>query len=194
MAGLFNVENALAALAAATLLGVSVEHMRQGLASCRVEGRMQLIAGPRDTLIIVDYAHNKMSFEAIFETMAREYAERPIVSVFGATGTKATERRLELPEVAARYSQKVYITEDDPGDEPLQAISAQIAQVVKAAGIAYEIIDDRSAAIERAIAEAARGTVILVLGKGHETIMRRGGEPVPVASDAERVERIIATL
>lgn len=191
MAGQFNVLNALAAIAAASALGVPVKHMQQGLAHCEVSGRMQLVSGPSDKIIIVDYAHNKMSFETIFSTVAREYPERPIVCVFGATGTKGVERRVDLPAVAAQYASKIYITEDDPGEEPLAVINQQIAEVAREAGVAYAIIEDRDAAIACAIEEAPPCSVILVLGKGHETVMRRGREAAPVPSDKERVERIL---
>ncbi|MDR1088762.1 MAG: UDP-N-acetylmuramyl-tripeptide synthetase [Coriobacteriales bacterium] len=192
MAGRFNVENALAALTAALALGVPVEHMQNGLATCEVSGRMQLMAGPDDKLIIVDYAHNRMSFEAIFSTVASEYPGRPIICVFGATGGKGSERRVDLPAVAVGYAEKIYITEDDPGEEPLARINQQIAEVVAAAGVAHDIIEDRDAAIAHAIREAPAHSVVLILGKGHETLMKRGREAQPVPSDAERVRRLLA--
>lgn len=193
LAGRFNVENALVALAVAQALGVPVANMKDGLARCEVKGRMQLIPGPDGKIIIVDYAHNKMSFETIFATMASEYPGRPIVCVFGATGTKGLERRRDLPEVAVRYAEKIYITEDDPGEEPLDQINRQIAEVIEAAGGTYTIIEDRDEAISQAIWDSPTGSVVLVLGKGHETLMRRGREAVPVPSDTERVRRILRT-
>ncbi|MDR2036260.1 MAG: UDP-N-acetylmuramoyl-L-alanyl-D-glutamate--2,6-diaminopimelate ligase [Coriobacteriales bacterium] len=194
MAGQFNVENALAAIAAALALGVPLKHIQQGLASAEVSGRMQLIQGAPDKLIVVDYAHNKMSFEAVFASVAQEYPNRPIACVFGATGVKGLERRLDLPAVAVQYSDLIYLTEDDPLDEPLAQINEQIARVVREAGKTPRIIDDRSEAIERAIEDSPAGSVILVLGKGHETVMKRGKEAIPVPSDKERVETILSKL
>ena len=190
MAGLFNVENALAALTAAYALGIPVKHMQAGLAHCQVSGRMELIAGPDDKLIIVDYAHNKMSFQTLFETVSKDYPGRTLVSVFGATGGKGIERRLDLPAVAVKYASMIYVTEDDPGEEPLAQINQQIAEVVEKAGCPYSIVEDRSQAIERAIIEAPQGSVVLILGKGHETVMKRGRESVPVLSDAECAKQV----
>lgn len=192
MAGEFNVQNALAAITAAVALDIPVEHLQQGLAQCQVNGRMQLLAGPEGKLIIIDYAHNKMSFETIFSAVSREYPSRQIVCVFGATGSKGTERRVEMPAVAAQYADMIYITEDDPGEEPVAEINRQIAEVVAAAGKEYAIIEDRDEAIEHALLDSPPNSVILVLGKGHEIAMKRGRESVPVASDKERVERILA--
>ncbi|MCL2807382.1 MAG: UDP-N-acetylmuramyl-tripeptide synthetase [Coriobacteriia bacterium] len=193
MAGLFNVDNALAAISAAIALGVPPEHIEQGLAHSEVSGRMQLVAGPDDKLIIIDYAHNKLSFETIFATTEREYPGRPIACVFGATGSKGVERRVDLPTVAVQYSDHIYVTEDDPLEEPLEHINEHIAQVVRAAGKSPVIIEDRTEAIRRAIQDSPAGSVILVLGKGHETLMKRGLEAITVPSDKERVEEILST-
>ncbi|MCL2750536.1 MAG: UDP-N-acetylmuramoyl-L-alanyl-D-glutamate--2,6-diaminopimelate ligase, partial [Coriobacteriia bacterium] len=165
MTGLFNVENALAAITAALALGIPLEHIEQGLAHSEVSGRMQLMAGPENKLIIIDYAHNKLSFETIFATVAEEHPERPISCVFGATGSKGLERRLDLPAVAVMYSDNIYITEDDPLEEPLAEINEQIAQVVRAAGKTPLVFEDRSEAIKRAITDSPAGSIILVLGK-----------------------------
>jgi len=193
MAGQFNVDNALAAITVALALGVPFEHIERGLAHSEVKGRMQLIAGPADKLIIIDYAHNKMSFETIFATVAEEYPNRPITCVFGATGSKGLERRLDLPAVAVKFSDSIYITEDDPLEEPLAAINEQIAQVVREAGKKPLIFEDRSEAIERAIIDSPAGSMILVLGKGHETVMKRGIDAIPCPSDKERIETILKT-
>jgi len=187
MAGLFNVDNALAALTAACALDIPLEHMQQGLATCEVNGRMQLMAGPDNKLIIIDYAHNKMSFETVFATVASEYPNRPIVCVFGATGTKGAERRKDMPAVAVQYAETIYITEDDPCEEPLEQINQQIAEVVEAAGGSYVIIEDRSQAIERALWDSPAGSVVLILGKGHEIVMKRGIDKIPIMSDRECV-------
>jgi UDP-N-acetylmuramoyl-L-alanyl-D-glutamate--2,6-diaminopimelate ligase len=91
-----------------------------------------------------------------------------------------------------RYAKRIYITEDDPGEEPLAQINQQIAEVVAEAGVAYDIIEDRDVAIAHAIREAPAGSVVLILGKGHETVMKRGREAVPVPSDAECVRKVFA--
>ena len=191
MVGRFNVENALAAISAAIALGVPMEHIEQGLAQAEVSGRMQIVAGPDDKLIIVDYAHNKMSFETIFTDMAHEFPNRPITCVFGATGTKATERRFEMAAVAVKYASSIYITEDDPGEEPLALINAQITKVIEDAGMTPHIIEDRDKAITHAIFDSPAKSLILILGKGHESIMRRGRELIEVPSDKDRVQTIL---
>lgn len=188
MTGLFNVENALAAIAACRALGVSYETMGDAFRTAAVPGRMETFLGARSkALVIVDYAHNRMSFERLFESTAREYPERSIVAVFGCPGKKALARRRELAEVAARYARKIFITEEDAGEEPVLDISREIAGWVEAAGCPYEIVLDRGEAIKKAIGEADGKTVVLLTGKGRETRQKRGTDYIDCPSDVDYV-------
>ena len=94
MPGLFNVDNALAAVVMARLLGVDYDAIRAGLAQIRVPGRMELVSSADGkVLAIVDYAHNELSFETLFKSVKAEYPDRRVVALFGAPGGKAQERR-----------------------------------------------------------------------------------------------------
>ena len=89
MPGLFNVENALGAAAAACELGIPWEYIRSGLERARSGGRMELYSSADGNIIaIVDYAHNKLSFETLFSSMAAEYPGYNMVAVFGCPGKK----------------------------------------------------------------------------------------------------------
>lgn len=190
--GLFNVDNALAAIAICSELQIPPSCMYEGLRRARVKGRMEIYENKdRKITVIVDYAHNRMSFETLFDSTLREYPKSSIFAVFGCPGGKAQDRREELGTVAGRYAKKVFITEEDPGEEPLSAISREIAGHVKAQGCAYSIVDDREEAIERAIAEAPENTVILLTGKGRETRQKRGMAYVECVSDVELVEKYL---
>ncbi len=188
MTGLFNVENALAAIAACDALRVPEEFMYQGLISARVPGRMELFRGGENgALVIVDYAHNRMSFDRLFTSTIKEYPDRRIIAVFGCPGKKALARRYELAEIAGRYSAKIYITEEDAGEEDVMDICREIAFNVKKTGCPYEIEIDRGEAIRKAIEEADANTVILLTGKGRETRQKRGVEYIDCPSDVEYV-------
>ena len=100
-------------------------------------------------------------------------------------------RRQELPEVAGKYAAKIYVTEEDPGEEDLAAINAEIAANVKKQGCPVEIIEDREECIRRAIEEAEPGTVILLTGKGRETRQKRGTRYVDVISDVDLVKKYL---
>ena len=186
--GLFNVENALAAIAVAADLGVEPEIIAEALEHASVSGRMEVFRNEdRDVTVIVDYAHNRLSFQRLYTSAAEEYSGKKIVGIFGCPGGKAQARRQELPEVAGKYAAKIYVTEEDPGEEDLEAINAEIAANVKKQGCAVEIVADRGECIRRAIETAEPGTVILLTGKGRERREKRGTRYVETPSDVDYV-------
>lgn len=188
MTGLFNVENALAAIGSCYLTGVPMEFIVKGLASATAPGRMELFTGEKTGVkVIVDYAHNKMSFESLFESTKKEYPGKKIFAIYGCPGNKAFARRWELSEVAGKHSAKVFITEEDHGEEDLMKISTEIGKYVAETGCPYEIENDREQAIKKALEEADENTVILITGKGRETRQKRGMDYVETPSDVDFV-------
>lgn len=192
IAGLFNVQNALAAIAMSTSLGIPTSCIYAGLEKARVSGRMEVYTGKRSKVcVIVDYAHNKMSFETLFESTKKEYPDKKITIVFGCPGKKALSRRRELGEIAGKYSNQVYLTEEDAGEESVDKICAEIAQHVEKHTRSYAIIPDREAAIREAISNADDDTVVLVTGKGRETRQKRGKLYIDTPSDVEMVKKYL---
>ncbi len=192
MKGLFNADNALAAIAIAYTLKVPVEYIRSGLKKARVSGRMEVYADTVSNLdVIVDYAHNKMSFETLFQSIKKEYPGRKISIVFGCPGKKALGRRKELGEIAGRYSDHVYITEEDAGEEPVDKICKEIAQHVREQHCSYDIIEDRREAIRQAIEKAGKNAVVLITGKGRETRQKRGTQYIDTPSDVDYVNEFL---
>lgn len=190
MPGLFNVQNALAAIAVAYVYSVPREYIHSGLLRARSKGRMECYTGKDGQIIaIVDYAHNKLSFEKLFESTKEEYPGYQIFTVFGCPGKKALLRRKDLGTIAGRESKKVYLTAEDPGEEPVDQISRDIAQYV---ACPVEMIEDRGEAIKKAIADCDGPTVILITGKGEETRQKYGREYIDCPSDAEYVERYLS--
>lgn len=188
MSGLFNVENALAAIAVCYALEIPEAAIAAGLWKARVAGRMETFWGRESgTLVIVDYAHNRLSFDRLFTSAIREFPDRKITAVFGCPGKKALARRQELAEIAGRYSKKIIITEEDAGEEPVRDISEEIGRHAAKTGCPYEIILDRGLAIKKAIDEADDKTVILLTGKGRETRQKRGTQYVDCPSDVDYV-------
>ena len=191
MTGTFNVENALAAIAIARALGVPEEHIHQGLFEARVPGRMELFHAPNGAVILIDYAHNWMSFEQLFASVETEYPGTRRTVLFGCPGYKAIGRRYELGTLSGRFCEMTYLTEEDAGEEPVEEICEEIAAFVAAEGGAYTIIPDREEAIhtalEDALADTSGKTVVMLTGKGRETRQKRGQEYVPVTSDLDIV-------
>lgn len=196
--GLFNVDNALAAICMARLMGAGTDAILAGLANLRVPGRMEVVSNADESIIaIVDYAHNKLSFEALFDSVSREYANRQVIAVFGAPGGKAHERREQLPKAAAPHSDLLIFTEEDPAHDSVREICEQLAAATPA-GTPYEIIEDREAAIKRAVELAQREfdagirkSVLLLLAKGDETRQHRGDEYPEVKSDLQIARELL---
>ena len=194
MRGVFNVDNALAAIACCTALGIDGKYIIKGIESARVEGRMEHYSSADGSVdVIVDYAHNGMSLEALLGEIRNEFPESRLITVFGCPGNKAPERRREMGEVSARHSDLTVITEDDEGEEPLEDICAEIARSVKSAGGEYIVIPDRERAIDKAINGSEGKRIVVLAGKGCETHQRRANGIVKVPSDAEYAKEYLAS-
>ncbi len=183
MPGLFNVENALAAIAVADILNIDLKYIIEGLKIARASGRMEVHASIDNKVIaIVDYAHNKLSFEKLYESVKEEYPDKKIITVFGCPGSKAFIRRRDLGLLSGANSYMTYLTAEDPGSEDVKTISEEIATYVKSVKGQYKIIEDRGEAITKAILENPN-SVILITGKGNETRQKYGTQYLPYKSD-----------
>ncbi len=201
MSGLFNVDNALAAIAICQLLGSTQEQCVAGLTHVRVPGRMELVENEGgDIVCVIDYAHNGLSFRKLFESLQSEYPGRAIVAVFGAPGNKAQERRVELPQVASEYCDHLVYTMEDPAHEDPADICRQMCEATPA-GQSHEAIVDREEAIRVAILKAdelgracGKGSIVALLAKGDETRQHIGDEYPPMVPDGQVAERVLASL
>ena len=192
MPGLFNVENALAAIAICQGLNIPERCIYVGLMKARVPGRMEVYANSDNNVIaIVDYAHNRMSFETLFQSVQAEYPGRHIITVFGCPGKKAFDRRKDLGEISGKYSDLVILTEEDSGEEDTVSICKEIAQYVEGEGCQYSIEPNRGEAIRQAILGCREQSVILITGKGAETRQKRGLEYIDCPSDVEYVHTFL---
>ena len=186
--GTINVENALAAAALSALIGVPFCYVQSGLAKSSSPGRMEVFRSDDGKRIaIVDYAHNKLSYESFFATIGEEFPGKKMMIVFGCPGGKAFERREELGTIAGRNCVHSIITEEDYGEEDVNKICEEIAVHVAAAGGSYEIITDRVEAIKKAISLMDDDTILFLPGKGRETREKRGILYIDTPSDADVV-------
>ncbi len=176
MLGIFNVENALCAIALAQIYGCDRISIQEGLLKTHVPGRMEFIQTPNPNIkAIVDFAHNRLSYLKFFESLAQEFQGYKVISIFGTTGGKAFERRSELPQVAQEYSDHIIFCEDDPAHEDPRDICEQLSANITN-GCSNEIIIDRADACLKAVQlakEYDEPCVICILGKGDGTWMHR---------------------
>ena len=192
MPGLFNVENALGTIAVSLALDVPESAIYVGLMKARVPGRMEVYSNADDTVIaIVDYAHNRMSFETLFRSVQAEYPGRRVVTVFGCPGKKALDRRKDLGEISGKYSNLVILTEEDSGEEDTLDICREIAQYVAAENCEYSIEPNRGEAIRQAILGCHEPSVLLITGKGAETRQKRGAQYIDTPSDVDYVHTFL---
>jgi UDP-N-acetylmuramoyl-L-alanyl-D-glutamate--2,6-diaminopimelate ligase len=179
--GHFNVENALAALATANLLGVELAAGAAALATAeRVPGRFEPVDVGQPFTVLVDYAHTPDSLENALAA-ARRLGHGRLISVFGCGGDRDREKRPLMGEIGARLSDLTVVTSDNPRSEDPEAIIADILSGIPGGGSgAVRVEPDRRAAIGLAIAEAEAGDVIVIAGKGHEQGQEfAGGRKVP---------------
>ena len=180
--GSFNVQNAAAAITAGAALGLDVEALAAGVAGLAdVPGRMERIPGAPFE-VIVDYAHTPRAMRLLLGALRPTTSGR-LFLVFGCAGERSVDRRSGLGAVAAELADFTVLTEEDPRSEPAEAIIGEIAQAMQAAGAveggAYERIVSRREAIDRALALAGPGDLVVIAGKGHEQSIERaeGAEP-----------------
>lgn len=191
MAGRFNVENALAAILAAKALGVDDQSIREGLLQNEVQGRMNLFEKDGVT-VLVDYAHNFLSFQKLYESLKADYPGQRIVVVVGCPGGKAQLRRRDIGTLSGQNADYLYLTAEDPQFEDVRSICEEIASFVKPYGTPYEIIEDRAQAVEKAITTAQKGDVIVLAAKGEEVYQKVRGEYVYYESDLAITKRLLS--
>jgi len=171
--GAFNLANAVCSYAMLRRLGIAGEVIAGGLAKVRVPGRMEPVAGPGEVRGIVDYAHSPDAIGRAIEAL-RQHQTGRIIVVLGAGGDRDRGKRPLMGATAARLADVLVITDDNPRSEDPGSIRAAVLEgatsVTHGADGVAEIrhVPDRAEAIEAAVAEAAPGDVVLVLGKGHE--------------------------
>jgi UDP-N-acetylmuramoyl-L-alanyl-D-glutamate--2,6-diaminopimelate ligase len=179
--GRFNVWNALAAIGVARLFGIDDAVSARALGALkRVPGRMERLRGAGID-VVIDYAHTPDALENALRAL-RETTTGALAVVFGCGGDRDRGKRAPMGEIAARLADRLYITSDNPRGEQPQAI---VDAIVAGIGAQPHVVElDRRRAIERAIAEAQPGDVVLVAGKGHEAYQIIGDRVLPFSDAA----------
>jgi UDP-N-acetylmuramoyl-L-alanyl-D-glutamate--2,6-diaminopimelate ligase len=175
--GRFNVSNAMAALAAANSLGVSLREAVLSLAkSPQVPGRLESVPAKRQFQVFVDYAHTPDALLNVLKTL-RELNPRRLIVVFGAGGDRDQQKRPLMGRAADQNADYSIITSDNPRKEDPLAIIDDVKKGVRSTN--FETVPDRAEAIARAIALAQPRDIILIAGKGHETYQEFADHTIP---------------
>ena len=169
LVGLFNLSNLLAAIAAVAIQGMPWGLILDQLPAVQSPpGRMMRLGGEQDQpLVIVDYAHTPEALETVLSFL-RAHCKGMLWTIFGCGGERDRGKRALMARVAETQSDRVIVTLDNPRGEPVEQIMSDIAEGFSpSAQVLIEL--DRERAIQSAIAQAKRGDLILIAGKGHES-------------------------
>jgi UDP-N-acetylmuramoyl-L-alanyl-D-glutamate--2,6-diaminopimelate ligase len=189
MVGRPNVYNILAVVAAATALGLDPAAIARGIAALTaVPGRFQLVSSPSDAVtVVVDYAHTDDALKHLLETV-RALSSGRIITVFGCGGDRDKTKRPLMGAVAARLSDLVVLTSDNPRSEDAGRILDDIMRGLSPtaepgapsrASTPFVRQPDRRAAIEHAVRSAQPGDLVVIAGKGHEKYQVVGDRTIP---------------
>jgi UDP-N-acetylmuramoyl-L-alanyl-D-glutamate--2,6-diaminopimelate ligase len=182
--GAVNVYNILAAAGAAYARDCKAETIARGIeALARVPGRFERVDCGQPFTVVVDYAHTDDALRNL-TTLAREFVQRAgqkgrVITLFGCGGDRDRAKRPLMGEAAARGSDFVVLTSDNPRSEDPLAIMNDAVVGLQRAGAKYVMELDRRAAITLATRQAAPGDIVLIAGKGHEKVQVLRDRSVP---------------
>ncbi|MGH4125712.1 MAG: UDP-N-acetylmuramoyl-L-alanyl-D-glutamate--2,6-diaminopimelate ligase [Clostridium sp.] len=165
--GNYNIYNALACIGVCLNEGIDISAIKLGLEKVQVLGRCEIVKSKHNLgfEIILDYAHTPDALENILKTV-REFTKGKLICVFGCGGDRDKTKRAIMGKIGSELSDISIITSDNPRTEdPMQIINDVVSGI---GNQKFEIIEDRTSAIKRAIEIAMKGDVIVIAGKGHE--------------------------
>jgi UDP-N-acetylmuramoyl-L-alanyl-D-glutamate--2,6-diaminopimelate ligase len=187
LVGEFQIENAIVAAGLAIGTGSAPDEVFAALEQLEgAKGRLERVGEYQGAPIFVDYAHKPDALTKALQAL-RPYTQRKLVVVFGAGGDRDAGKRPLMGAIAADNADEVIITDDNPRSENPATIRAAIMAAAKGA----KEIGDRTEAIGKAIAGLAKGDVLLIAGKGHETGQIVGDRVLPF-SDHDAVAAALA--
>lgn len=178
--GMHNAYNLLAIYTTAVTLGADPEEVLTAISTLMpAPGRLENLKGPKDTSIIIDYAHTPDALENVLKTLREIAPDREIICLFGCGGDRDKTKRPEMGLIAQKYADKIVVTSDNSRSENTADIMADIRSGMDTSGKARSLfIEDREQAIRTAVMIASEGATILLAGKGHETYQIIGKEKV----------------
>jgi UDP-N-acetylmuramoyl-L-alanyl-D-glutamate--2,6-diaminopimelate ligase len=188
--GTFSAYNALAAAAAAHMLGAKPPEIKRGLEKIReVPGRFQVVRRDGGPVVIVDYAHTPDALESLLR-FCRQLEPDRIVTIFGCGGDRDRGKRPLMGGIACLLSDIVFVTDDNPRTEDPGVIIAEILSGIEDPGIPVHVQHDRRTAIRAAVGEAGRADLVVIAGKGHESVQIVGDRRIPFSDAEEAIEAL----
>ena len=193
LAGEFNVQNCLAALAVSAMYGIDLPSAKPILEEIKsISGRMEFIQ-KEPFRVVVDYAHTPDSLESVYKTLKTQNAKRKtqnpknskLICVLGAAGGGRDKwKRPEFGRIAEKYCDEIILTNEDSYDEIpekiIEDIFSGISSSLKLESLKVHKVIDRKEAIKKALTDAQEGNTVIITGKGSEISMAvAGGKKLP---------------
>ena len=176
--GRHNIENVLTAAAlVGEVFGMTATQIAAGLHDAHgAPGRLQTVRAGQPFAVLVDYAHTHDALENVLQAL-RPLTAGTLGVLFGCGGDRDRTKRPRMARTAEKFADAVYVTSDNPRTEQPGAILSEVVAGFTSAGRAAAVVEpDRRAAIERILADAGPGDVVLIAGKGHENYQIIGTE------------------
>lgn len=190
--GRFNVSNILSVVSVLLLNNIDVDEIVERISSVKTApGRMEVYSAAEKAVAVVDYAHTPKALELSLKSL-KEHFSGKVWCVFGCGGDRDQGKRSLMGAEAEALADYVIVTDDNPRFESSNAIIEEILSGFKDKSKA-RVIADRKLAIEYACEHAAKEDVILVAGKGHETVQIVGDQKIPF-SDSDVVRASLGVL
>ena len=186
--GKYNLSNLMAAMLCCIQVGISLNHIIRSIKNINnVSGRLEKFTLDNNNIAIIDYAHTPDAYENIFKTVHEIDSKRKVVTIFGCGGNRDKSKRPLMANIAEKYSNEIYLTEDNSRHENRENIFNDIMAGFKENK--HKIIIDRKKAIIEVL-QKSKNSIILILGKGVENYQDIKGEKYP-HSDIKIVKEFI---
>ncbi len=184
--GTFNVANILAATAVLISQKIQPDAIAATMAKFEVvPGRLEEVPNDRGITVFVDYAHTEESLKSVLETIRSFPDTGRIITVFGATGDRDRDKRPKMGRIVDKLSDVIVLTQDDDyTEDPFRIIKEVSAGIKRKEGEGFWVVFSREDAIRTALLAAEPGDVVLVAGKGAETVMVTNSGSVPWSDKA----------
>ncbi len=167
--GKFTPYNATCAAVCLAELGFSLDEISKAFSDMSgVKGRAEVVPTNKDFTVIIDYAHTPDGLENILKTFS-ECEKNRLIVLFGCGGDRDRTKRPKMGAIAAKLADYILVTSDNPRTEDPISIINDILQGMKDSDTLYEVIENRTEAIKKAVQIAEKGDIIVLAGKGHET-------------------------
>ncbi|QQS61808.1 MAG: UDP-N-acetylmuramoyl-L-alanyl-D-glutamate--2,6-diaminopimelate ligase [Candidatus Moraniibacteriota bacterium] len=193
--GIFNIENALAAIATANALEINLQNCAEALSEIsEISGRMEMISNDRGIVILIDYAVTLEALNQVYSLITKSKGYARIISVFGACGDRDRGKRPLMGSIVDEYADIIILTNEDPYWENPERIIDEIEVGIqkKRKGENLFRIFDRKEAIKKALEMAKNNDFVVITGKGAEETMNVCGKMIPW-NDKRVVEKILSS-